>query len=172
MKATLLTLLLLTNLNSKDINQDANRSFVLKTANRDSIEIKELKGGVAFQHAKDKVTVLTFIAYNGRPCLYLIEILNNLKKAHSDFEVFAVEMRGLKGEKLKKFAKDKSIEFPIIGYENAKEFTKYIASKAGWNGSMPFILVLDKKGIVKYIQIGVIPQDGFEKLYHKLKESK
>jgi thiol-disulfide isomerase/thioredoxin len=144
-------------------------TFSLKTPNRGTIEVKEVKDGIAFKGFEDKVTVLVFIAYNGKPCLHLIEILNEMKKAHSDFDVFAVEMRKLKGDKLKEFAKSKNIEFPIIGYENAKDFTQYIAQRAGWNGSMPFILVIDKKGVVKFVQLGVIPKEGFEKIYKQIR---
>jgi len=158
--------LFLSNIHAEDNNTI---SFSLKTANKGTIEVKEVKNGVKFQGFDGKVTVLTFIAYNGRPCLHLIEILNELKEEHKDFNVFAVEMRKLKGEKLKEFAKNKKIDFPIIGYENAKDFTHYIAQKAGWNGSMPFILIINKKGEVKFVQLGVIPKEGFEKLYKKMK---
>jgi len=160
--------LLFSTVNAKE-NNATTPSFILKTVNRGDINIKEVNGGVSIDNLKDKVGVLVFIAYNGKPCLHLIEILNEMKKRHKDFGVFAVEMRGLKGEKLKEFAKDKSIEFPIIGYENAKDFTNYIAQNAGWNGTMPFILVLNKKGEVKYMQIGLIPIEGFEKAYKELK---
>jgi thiol-disulfide isomerase/thioredoxin len=160
-------ILLFSNIQAKDNNSST--TFFLKTPNRGTIEIKEVKDGIAFKGFEDKVTVLVFIAYNGKPCLHLIEILNEMKKAHSDFDVFAVEMRKLKGDKLKEFAKTKNIDFPIIGYENAKDFTHYIAKKAGWNGSMPFILVIDKKGVVKFVQLGVIPKEGFEKIYKQIK---
>ncbi len=154
--------------NAQD-NNITKPNFVLKTANKGDIHIKEVSGGVSIQELKDKVVVLSFIAYNGKPCQYLIEILNEMKKRHKDFGVFMVEMRELQGEKLKEYAKEKNIDFPIIGYENAKDFTNYIAQNAGWNGTMPFILVLNKKGEVKYMQIGVIPIEGFEKAYDKLK---
>jgi thiol-disulfide isomerase/thioredoxin len=160
-------ILFLSNIQANDSNSSI--TFSLKTPNRGTIEIKEVKDGIAFKGFEDKVTVLVFIAYNGKPCLHLIEILNEMKKAHSDFDVFAVEMRKLKGDKLKEFAKSKNIEFPIIGYENAKDFTHYIAQRAGWNGSMPFILVIDKKGVVKFVQLGVIPKEGFEKIYKQIK---
>jgi peroxiredoxin len=161
-------ILLVSRVTAEDDNSSS-ITFSLNTANRGVIEVKEVENGVAFQEFKDKVTVLTFIAYNGRPCLHLIEILKEMKKEHSDFDVFAVEMRKLKGKSLKKFAESKNINFPIIGYDNAKEFTNYIAQKAGWNGSMPFILVIDKKGVVKFVQLGVIPKDGFEKIYQEIK---
>jgi len=159
-------MLIVSNINADD---KSSTTFSLKTANKGTIEIKEVENGVTFQGVKDKVTVLTFLAYNGRPCLKLIGILNELKKEHNDFDVFAVEMRKLKGDELKKFAETKKIDFPIIGYENAKDFTNYIAQKAGWNGSMPFILIIDKKGAVKFIQLGVIPKEGFEKIYQQIK---
>jgi len=144
-------------------------SFVLKSANKGDIHVKETTGGVVFKELKDKVVVLSFIAYNGKPCINLIKILNEMKKKHKDFDAFAVEMRKLEGDSLRDYAKEKKIDFPIIGYKNAKEFTTYIAQKAGWNGTMPFILILDKKGEVQYLQIGLIPIEEFEKAYQKLK---
>ncbi|NOZ90379.1 MAG: redoxin domain-containing protein [Epsilonproteobacteria bacterium] len=162
--------LLFSTVSAKDSNTTT-PSFVLKTVNRGDIHIKEVPKGISIQELKDnKMVVLAFIAYNGQPCLHLIEILNEMKKRHKDFGAFAVEMRGLKGEKLKEFAKNKSIEFPIIGYENSENFVNYIAKNAGWNGTMPFILVLNKKGEVKYMQIGLIPIEGFEKAYEELKK--
>ncbi len=159
-------ILLLSNIYAEN---NSKTTFSLKTPNRGVIEVKEVENGVSFKGFEDKVTVLTFIAYNGRPCLRLIGILNELKKEHSDFDVFAVEMRKLKGDALKEFAKTKNIDFPIIGYENAKDFTHYIARKAGWNGSMPFILIMDKKGVVKFVQLGVIPKENFEKIYQEIR---
>ena len=165
----LLTLLLFFSSANCNENNIPAPSFLLKTANKGDVNIVEVDNGVKFKELKDKVVALVFIAYNGKPCLHLIKILNNMKKKHTDFDSFAVEMRKLKGEELKKYAKDKNIEFPIIGYENAKEFTNYIAQKAGWSGVMPFILIIDKKGVVKYMQIGVLSEDNFEKIYQKLR---
>jgi hypothetical protein len=144
-------------------------TFKLDSANLGTVEIKEIKNGLSFDKFKDKVVVLSFIAYNGKPCINLIKILNEMKLRHKDFDAFAVEMRKLEGESLKKYAKEKEINFPIIGYKKAEKFVHYIASRAGWNGTMPFIIILDKKGEVKYLQIGLIPIEGFEKAYQELK---
>jgi peroxiredoxin len=155
-------------LNAENLDKNETK-FVLNTPNQGEIVIKEVENGVTFDKLKDKVVALVFIAYNGTPCLNLIEILKKMKKKHSDFDAFAVEMRGLSGDKLKEFVKQKEITFPIIGYENAKEFTNYIAQNTGWSGAMPFILIIDKKGVVRYIQVGLVPLEGFEKAYEELK---
>jgi thiol-disulfide isomerase/thioredoxin len=144
--------------------------FVLKTPNSGEIHIKEIKNGVIFEEMKDKVIALVFIAYNGKPCLKLIDFLKKMKKEHKDgFDAFAVEMRGLSGDKLNEFVKQKEINFPIIGYKNAQEFTNYIAQKARWKGTMPFIIILNKKGEVKYMQIGLVSYEGLEQAYKELK---
>ena len=154
---------------SNSIQESKKATFTLESANKGTIEVKETKEGLIFKGSEDKVMVLTFIAYNGKPCMNLIKILNEMKKKHSDFDAFAVEMRKLEGASLKAYAKEKEIDFPIIGYKKAEPFVQYIAQRAGWRGSMPFILIFNKKGEVKYLQVGLIPIEGFEKAYQELK---
>ncbi len=50
-----------------------------------------------------------------------------------------------------------------------KSFTNYIAQKARWKGTMPFIIILNKKGEVKYMQIGLVSYEGLEQAYKELK---
>ena len=156
----------------KSTTHETNESvgFKLESVNKGVVEVKEITDGLRFDTAEDKVMALVFIAYNGKPCLRLIEILNELKKEHSDFNAFAVEMRELEGKKLQDYAKEHKIDFPIMGAKKAEKFVHYIREKAGWGGSMPFILLLNKKGEVKYLQIGLIPKKGFEKAYQQLKK--
>lgn len=155
--------------NSTKVDSNSTQ-FVLNTPNSGEIHIKEVKNGIVFEEMKDKVIALVFIAYNGKPCLKLIDFLKKMKKEHKEgFDAFAVEMRGLTGDKLKEFVKQKEINFPIIGYENAKDFTHYIARNARWDGSMPFIIILNKKGEVKYMQIGLVAYEGLEQAYKELK---
>lgn len=144
------------------------QKFSLKTADEQTLEVKEIPSGLEFESFKGKVVMLSFIAYNGNPCLRAIDAFKSMQEKHKDIEVVAVEVRGLKQEGLQKFAKEKQIEFPLIAYDNAKDFTDYIANRARWNGSLPFTLIMDSKGLVRYFQVGLIPLEGLEKIYKQL----
>ena len=154
---------------SNDVNQSRAITFELNSVNKGVVKISEIEKGLSIDGYQDKVVILTFIAYNGKPCKKLIGILNEMKKEHKDFDAFAVEMRKLEGESLKAYAKEYKIDFPIIGYKNAEAFVNYIRHRAGWNGNMPFIIILDKRGEVKYLHVGLIPKEGFEKVYQEFK---
>ncbi|NEW60157.1 TlpA family protein disulfide reductase [Sulfurovum sp. bin170] len=165
--------LLLSSANSED-NQTTEKnitapSFSLKTANEKTLEVKEIENGVLFEGSEDKIVILSFIAYNGRPCLRAIDTFKEMQKEYKDIDVVAIDVRGVDQKGLKEFAKNKEIKFPLVNYDNAKEFTNYIGQKAGWNGSLPFTLIMDKKGLVKYLQVGLIPLEGLKKIYQEIK---
>lgn len=46
----------------------------------------------------------------------------------------------------------------------------YIAARAEWNGSIPFMVAMDTKGDVQFVQAGMIPQDYLENLITQLSD--
>jgi thiol-disulfide isomerase/thioredoxin len=59
-------------------------------------------------------------------------------------------------QELEEFKKsNKKITYDVVASQDGKEFVSYIASRAGWRGSIPFLVVFDKKGNVIDIIAGM-----------------
>jgi peroxiredoxin len=165
----LVLLFVLSNANGEEVSKEKKEpKFSLQTTDK-VLEVKEIKNGLAFKGYEDKIVMLSFVAYNGNPCLRELAAFNKIKKEHKEIKIVAIEVRGLAQDALKKFAKEKEFDFPFITYNDAKEFTNYISTRAGWRGSLPFTLIMDKKGVVKYLQEGLISFEELEKIYQKIK---
>jgi len=92
-----------------------------------------------------------------------------LKNKYKDkLEIIAVEVQGLNHTQLQQFAKQKGINYHVVSDEKAGMFTNYIAQRTQWQGSIPFLLILDKEGNAQVIQVGLIPQNVLENVMDKL----
>ena len=97
---------------------------------------------------------------------HLIELM---KKNHPDLEIIALEVQGLNKEKLKDYKKRRGLNYTLaLGKEN-NQFINYIASKAQWQGSIPFFIAFDKKGEVKVVHVGALNSQQLNSVYQDLK---
>ena len=56
----------------------------------------------------------------------------------------------------------------MIDTKQALPFANYIASRARWQGSVPLLIVTDKNGTVKHMQLGAMSEDEVESILKKL----
>lgn len=186
MKQFLLSLLLLASLcadtnssaesNATSQHNDTNVSevgepsvtFTLPTLEGKTIEVVTSPNGLTFKGFENRVVFLSFFGYNCPPCLKEIPEFVSLKKKLPELEIIAIEVRGLSKTELQAFAKEKAINYPLVRYDDAQEFTSYIANKAQWRGSIPFIIILDRQAEVRFLQAGMIPARILENVYDKL----
>ena len=130
------------------------------TGTEEGLEIEGLKGKIVF---------LEFFGHRCPPCLASIPHLIKLQKEHKDkLAVIAIEVQGLNNAQLQVFAKEKGINYTVIADEKAGNFVNYIAQRAQWRGSIPFMLALDTKGTVQFVQAGMLPESSLEALVKQL----
>lgn len=143
--------------------------FTLKTIDGKALHINESVGGLTFQEYKDKVVLLLFFGHRCPPCLAEIPVLKALtNKGHKDLEIVAIEVQGLAEEQLKAFQKRTGINYHLVAGKDHYEFIDYIAQKANWTGSIPFLIGFNKKSEVKMVHIGGMDAQQFDNIYDTL----
>ncbi len=146
---------------------------------KSSIELTDIQGkkytvtgtkeGLKISGMEGKVVFLEFFGHRCPPCLASIPHLIDLQKKHQGkLAIISVEVQGLSQDQLKAFAKKKGMNYTIISGEQERLFVSYISQRAQWQGSIPFLLALDKKGDVQFIQAGMLPESSLEELFQQL----
>jgi len=144
--------------------------LTIKTLDGKEIHVDEAIAGLTFQEYKNKTVFVIFFGYRCPPCIqempHLIELM---KKKHPDLEIIALEVQGLNKEELTDYQKRRGLNYTLaVGKEN-NQFINYIASKAQWQGSIPFFIAFDKKGEVKVVHIGSLNSQQLNGVYQELK---
>ena len=169
MKKLLTALLLTLALVSTTQAQEKKSSLQIKDINGKSYTITGTPEGLKISGMEGKVVFLEFFGHKCPPCLMSIPHLVDLQKKHKGkLAIIAVEVQGLDKGELKRFVKQKGINYTVVSGTDEHLFVSYIAQRAQWQGSIPFLLALDKKGDVQYIQAGMLPESALEELFTKL----
>ena len=130
------------------------------TGTEQGLKIKGLEGKIVF---------LEFFGHKCPPCLKSIPHLNKLQQKHKDkLAIVAIEVQGYSNAQLKSFAKEKGMNYIVIADEKANGIVDYISQRAQWQGSIPFLVAMDKKGVVQYVQAGMLPEASLEELIKQL----
>jgi len=138
-------------------------SFDITTIEGKKIEIVEIADGFKFPTLKDKNTIMMFYIYSGKPCRNELKLFTKIKPKHSDLEFITFELKGLTPEKLKDFQKELDLKgLQMIDTQQALSFANYIAKRVQWQGAVPLLIISDKKGVVKHMQLGAMSEDEIE----------
>jgi len=125
--------------------------------------------GLLFKGLEGKIIFLEFFGHNCPPCLASIPHLIRLQDKYKDkLVVIAIEVQGYNTEILKAFAKQKGINYITVAEDTASRLTFYIQQRAKWRGSIPFLVAMDTKGDVQFVQAGMLPEKFLEKLVSEL----
>ena len=125
--------------------------------------------GLNIKGLEGKVIFLEFFGHQCPPCLASIPHLIKLQKKHKDkLAIVAIEVQGYNQEQTKKFAKEKGMNYIVVAEEKASELVGYIQQRAQWRGSIPFLVALDTKGDVQFVQAGMLPEASLEELISQL----
>jgi len=159
---------------SEKVKQDKSKEeaplFSITTLEGKTLTIDEIDGGLNIHELKDKVVFLLFFGHQCPPCLAEIpELISLTKEGHKDLAIVALEVQGLNEDRLKNFAKYKGINYNLIVGDENQDLIGYIAQKAGWSGGIPFLLAMDKKGVVQVVHTGGLGKTQFDNIYNQLK---
>ncbi len=129
--------------------------------------------GLNIEGLEGKIVFLEFFGHKCPPCLKSIPHLIELQKKYKDkLAIIGIEVQGYSNEQLSKFAKEKGMNYIVVSHEKADIFVDYIAQRAQWRGSIPFLVALDTKGSVQFVQAGMIPESSLEEIIAQLSPKK
>jgi peroxiredoxin len=131
-----------------ELDQNA-PDFTLKSLNGENLRLEEYRG---------KVVLINFWATWCGPCRQEMPILDRIRQRYqgAGFEVLGVNVEG-KDPKARKIAKKMGVSFPIL-FDDSQQIS------ADYNlQGMPFSVLVDRAGQVRYIHTGYKPGD--EKSY-------
>jgi len=139
---------------------DINGNTYQVTGTEQGLKIKGLEGKIVF---------LEFFGHRCPPCLASIPHLIKLQKKHKDkLAIVSVEVQGYNNTQLKDFAKEKGMNYIVVADEKANGIVNYISQRAQWQGSIPFMVAMDRKGNVQFVQAGMLPEASLEELIKQL----
>jgi thiol-disulfide isomerase/thioredoxin len=134
------------------------------TGTEQGLKIKGLEGKIVF---------LEFFGHKCPPCLASIPHMIKLQNKYKDkLAIVSVEVQGYNNSQLKSFAKEKGMNYIVVSNEKANGIVDYISARAQWQGSIPFLVAMDKKGNVQFVQAGMLPEASLEELIKQLDKVK
>jgi thiol-disulfide isomerase/thioredoxin len=144
-------------------------AIVLPTLTGKQLHIIGTENGLKIDEYKGKITFLEFWGTHCPPCRisipHYIDLMNKYK---GKLNMLAIEVQDTPKERLKSYAKEKGINYDVVAYRDAGYFVEYIARRAGWKGSIPFLIILDPNGNVVTMQVGLVPQEALERVLNDM----
>jgi len=129
--------------------------------------------GLNIEGLEGKVIFLEFFGHNCPPCLASIPHLIKLQDKYKDtLAIVSIEVQGFNAEQVTNFAKEKKMNYIVASEDTAAPMVRYIQQRAQWRGSIPFLVALDTKGNVQFVQAGMLPEASLEDLISQLSETK
>ncbi len=131
--------------------------------------VEGTEDGLNIEGLKGKVVFLEFFGHKCPPCLASIPHLIKLQEKYKDkLAIVSIEVQGYTNEQTEKFVKDKGINYIVLSEEKASDVISYIQQRAQWRGSIPFLVALDIKGDVQFVQAGMLSEESLEELFKEL----
>lgn len=139
-KIVTLSLLLVTSLIGVNANADPAPDFTLKSSSGDNVRLAEQRG---------QVVMLNFWASWCGPCRKEMPLLDEISKRYSaaGFVLYGVNVEEDNTD-AKKLIKELGVTFPILYDTESKASSLYNVD------AMPTTVVIDKKGVIRYVNRG------------------
>ena len=134
-----------------------------------SYDVTGTDQGLQIKGLEGKIVFLEFFGHKCPPCLASIPHLISLQNKYKDkLAIVAIEVQGMNTAEVTTFVKEKGINYIAVSEEKAGDLVDYISQRAQWNGSIPFLVALDTKGDVQFVQVGMLPESSLEELIAQL----
>ncbi len=144
-------------------------NFTLTTIDGKQIEFEGTPEGLKVKGAEGKVVFLEFWGTRCPPCKMSIPHYINLTKKYKDkLKMIAIEVQEMNPDVVKSFVKERGINYDVITYNVARNFVNYISRRSGWQGAIPFLIILDGKGNVVTMQAGLLQESALANLIDEL----
>jgi thiol-disulfide isomerase/thioredoxin len=169
------TLLLFSLLTYTHAATDANTLVAMKMTDTSgkTYDVQGTEQGLKVEGLEGKVVFLEFFGHKCPPCLASIPHLIKLQDKYKDkLAIISIEVQGYDQEQTKKFVDEKGMNYIVVSEEKASELVNYIQQRAQWKGSIPFLVALDPKGDVQFVQAGMLPEESLEELISQLSNIK
>ena len=145
----------------------------LKDIHGKTYKVQGTEQGLKIEGLEGKVIFLEFFGHSCPPCLASIPHLIKLQEKYKDkLAIISIEVQGYTPEQVATFAKEKGMTYIVASEANAAELVTYIQQRAQWRGSIPFLVALDTKGNVQFVQAGMLPESALEELIGQLSDTK
>jgi len=170
--STSLLLLSLLTYTQAAVNETPLAEMTITDIKGKTYDVKGTEQGLNIKGLEGKVIFLEFFGHKCPPCLESIPHLIKLQKKHKNkLAIVSIEVQGYNHEQTKKFAKEKGMNYIVVAEEKASELVNYIQQRAQWRGSIPFLVALDTKGDVQFVQAGMLPEASLEELISQLSKT-
>lgn len=141
--------------------------------NGKTYKVQGTEQGLKIEGLEGKVVLIEFFGHMCPPCLASIPHLIKLQKEHKDnLAVVSIEVQGYNTAQTAAFVKEKGMNYIVASEEGASNVVNYIQQRAGWKGSIPFLVAMDTKGNVQFVQVGMLPEASLEDLLGQLSDKK
>lgn len=168
LSTSLLLLSLLTYANAAE-NKRYSAEMTMTDITGKTYDVSGTEQGLNIKGLEGKVIFLEFFGHKCPPCLASIPHLINLQKKYKDkLAIVSIEVQGYTHEEVKAFAKEKGMNYIVVSEEKAPELVNYIQQRAQWRGGIPFLVAMDTKGDVQFVQAGMLPEASLEELISQL----
>ena len=138
--------------------------FNLKAVDGKTFTIKGAKNGLVLSgELKNKIVLVEFWGTHCPPCRMSIPHYIELNKKYKDkIAMLAIEVQMTPQDVLLDFIKQKGINYNVFTQRGNNDFVNYLSVRAGWRGAIPFLLIFDKTGEIKFIKLGYISEQDVE----------
>lgn len=134
-----------------------------------NIFIQEQTNGFIFPQLDNKIVLLQIF---GKECDYCFEempfIRNMSNKYANHLEVISLQAQDkMNGNESNRIIQNFQIDYPIIDRDEATGLLKFINKTYGWNGILPYFLLI-KDGVTEYSFSGKVDKQEFESAIQSL----
>lgn len=153
--------------NTTPILKNNEFSFAPKDIYGNNLYITVKGNNISIKGIKDKALVLHFSRQSLPKILDSIPVLNGLQNKYEDkIIVISLELRGHTEKDIQDNMYKKGLNHIMLSIEDkeVEKFTNFIAEKAEWGGSIPFLITTNKDGGVEYLHQGYLTLKQFEKI--------
>ncbi|BCD68762.1 TlpA disulfide reductase family protein [Nitratiruptor sp. YY09-18] len=145
------------------------KSFTLTTITNKTIHITVNDEGIKVKEYPNKVIILDFFGKRCPPCQIMIPRLVKLQKAQAKkVQIIGIHVQEpldlYDMQRLQKIG----VTYPVADYLSSKEnraFVEYISMLTNWSGSIPYMLLFDRKGRFATAHVGL---ERYEDLYNSV----